>query len=853
MTAVVARQVQFVGSQRRVGAVLIALSCAMAIVAQSAPAVRSAISVSLPWTAPHAAPTESNAGSAELPAAATGVVSQTLGSADHSYWARHSATSRSVSLVNHAQGFTATLSDSGVGLWAGTSTVGLSLTGVGRSDALRAPARVAPSASQNVVTYEQPGLTSTYVNGPAGLEQTFTLAQRPTATGQVHIALAVRGSVPRLNGSTVQLPVAGGTGLTYGGLSVTDATGRVLSSSLQVTAGRIVLEFADAAAVYPIHVDPMIQMGNKLFANDETGGGGQFGVSVSLSADGNTALVGGNADNSYAGAAWVFTRSGTTWNQQGPKLTGAGETAGGQFGFSVALSADGNTALIGGFADNSYAGAAWVFTRSGTSWSQQGGKLTGAGESSVGEFGGSVALSADGNTALIGGWHDSSSAGAAWVFTRNGASWSQQGNKLAATATDETGTGNFGHSVALSADGNTALIGGWNDNSGAGAAWVLTRIGATWSQQGPKLTGAGETSGGQFGYSVALSADGNTALIGGWRDSSNTGAAWVFTRSATVWGQQGPKLTATDETGTGNFGGSVALSADGNTALISGDSDNQSVGAAWVFTRTGTTWNQNGSRLTGIGENGNGEFGYSAALSGDGNTAVIGGAADSSATGAVWMFNGAALQSPSSQTFGSQTVATPGAVQWIPVQNTGLVPVTFTGTSGIVGANAAEFSIPAGDDLCSGQTLTAGSTCLIGVRFTPSTAGQRTATLSAPASDAFRASAPIMLSGAGVAVSALPTPPKILNLRIQRHTTSKSKVTIRYTLSTAATVTCKVQRAKSKKSYTVFAHWHIKAGTTTVTWNRKLRGKAAPKGTYILILTATAAGRSITKKVTVKL
>ena len=130
------------------------------------------------------------------------------------------------------------------------------------------------------------------------------------------------------------------------------------------------------------------------------------------------------------GAAWVFTRSGSTWTQQGEKLTGSGESGNGEFGDSVALSSEGNTALIGGRGDNGDLGAAWVFTRSGSSWTQQGEKLTGGGESGKGEFGVSVALSSDGNTALIGGSGDNSDHGAAWVFTRSGSTWTQQGEKL---------------------------------------------------------------------------------------------------------------------------------------------------------------------------------------------------------------------------------------------------------------------------------------------------------------------------------------------------------------------------------------------------------------------------------------
>jgi hypothetical protein len=117
-------------------------------------------------------------------------------------------------------------------------------------------------------------------------------------------------------------------------------------------------------------------------------------------------------------------------------------------------------------------------------------------------------------------------------------------------------------------------------------------------QQGPKFTAADENGGGGFGSSVALSADGKTALVGGYPDNNAVGAAWVFTRSRGTWIQQGPKLTANDEAGHGSFGVSVALSADGNTALIGGSPDNNAVGAAWVFTRSGGAWTQQGPKLT---------------------------------------------------------------------------------------------------------------------------------------------------------------------------------------------------------------------------------------------------------------
>src|SRR5262249_17494023 len=139
----------------------------------------------------------------------------------------------------------------------------------------------------------------------------------------------------------------------------------------------------------------------------------------------------------------------------------------------------------------------------------------------------SVAVSADGNTALVGGWGDHNQAGAAWVFTRSGGVWTQRGGRVVGNGRGGGGGGGQGRSVALSADGNTAIVGGSADAGAKGAAWVFTRSGGVWTQQGPKLVGSGSADVPNQGISVALSADGNTALVGGWADNINAGAAWV--------------------------------------------------------------------------------------------------------------------------------------------------------------------------------------------------------------------------------------------------------------------------------------------------------------------------------------
>src|SRR5262249_30906820 len=218
-------------------------------------------------------------------------------------------------------------------------------------------------------------------------------------------------------------------------------------------------------------------------------------------------------------------------------------------------------------------------------------KLVGNNASAFASQGQSVALSADGNIAIVGGPFDNGQAGAVWVFTRSGGGWSQQAKLF---ATDATGNARQGTSVALSADGTTAIVGGPCDNpggcssGGVGAAWVFTHSGGGWRQQGIKLVASDAVGSAAQGVSVALSADGNIALVGGPDDNSGAGAAWVYTRSGTVWTQQGSKLVGTSASATALQGFSVALFC--NAAIVGGPDDiNQAgAGAAWMFVRPAT-------------------------------------------------------------------------------------------------------------------------------------------------------------------------------------------------------------------------------------------------------------------------
>jgi hypothetical protein len=467
------------------------------------------------------------------------------------------------------------------------------------------------------------------------------------------------------------------------------------------------------AAVFLAHAAAaqFVQQGSKLVGTGAVGPAYQ-GYSVAVSADGNTAIVGGYGDNSYTGAAWVYTLSGGVWSQQGSKLVGTGAVGAGRQGRAVAMSADGTTAIVVGPYDNFNTGAAWVYTLSGGVWSQQGSKLVGTGAVGNAAQGWSVAISADGNTAIVGGLWDSSFAGAAWVYTRSEGVWSQQGSKLVGTGA--AGAAYQGYSVAISADGNTAVVGGLGDDSFAGAVWVFTRSGGVWLQQGGKLVGADADGAAFQGYSAAISGDGNTAIVGGYGDDSDAGAAWVFVRSDGAWSQQGGKLVGTGAVGVAAQGWSVAISADGNSAIAGGPSDGFNTGAAWVYTRSGGVWSQEGGKLVGTGAVRAANQG-AVAISGDGATAFVGGAYDSSRAGAAWVFSVPNSCTPPSITAQpqSQNIQS-GRTAALSVSATGTAPLFYQWYQGSPG----DTSTPVGDDASTFTTPPLLSTASYWVRVT---------------------------------------------------------------------------------------------------------------------------------------
>ena len=349
--------------------------------------------------------------------------------------------------------------------------------------------------------------------------------------------------------------------------------------------------------------------------------GDVFGYAVAL--DGDVAVVGAPfktiGATIHQGAAYIFTRSGAVWSQQA-ELTPPDGAVEDYFGKSVTI--DGSTAIIGAPSKtvNGHAmqGAAYVYTRSGTFWSQQAVFTAGDG---VAYDGFASALALEDDLAIVGvpGRYEDGhyGQGVAYVFTRSDDAWSLR-TKL--TATGGAANDRFGTSLAM--DGNSLLVGAPGRRvdlkEGQGAVFAFIGSGASWVQQAELTAADGEVAD-SFGQSVALDSD--TALIGAYDravgDRAWQGAAYVFTRTASTWSQQA-ELTAADGAMRDYFGRSVSL--EGDTALV-GAQGHLGQGAAYVFTRKGTLWSQR-SMLLGADPPGGDAFGFCLDL--DGDSALIG-------------------------------------------------------------------------------------------------------------------------------------------------------------------------------------------------------------------------------------
>ena len=350
----------------------------------------------------------------------------------------------------------------------------------------------------------------------------------------------------------------------------------------------------------------------------------RFGRAVSLSADGTVAAVGAPEDEGPngddAGSVYIFEYAAGSWHQR-DKLTGRDTDSGDFFGYAVALSADGATVLVGAQQNSDpngfEAGSAYVFSQT-DGWSQEV-KLVPDDGSTNDRFGVGVALSADGNTALVGAPGDMDNgrlAGSTYAFERSSAGWRQAAKFVTDDRDDDEDADRFGSAVALDASGRTALVGARGDDPGGGfatgSAYVFGRSEGGWNQRAKLVSTTGDKKD-YFGAAVALSRDGRTAVIGAPNDEDPngnlSGSAHLFSASSGSWSRTG-KLAPATSGESDNLGSAVALSADGSTTLVGApdaDGTGSWAGAAYVFGRpgsnvvSGTVVDVHGDPIPGVG------------------------------------------------------------------------------------------------------------------------------------------------------------------------------------------------------------------------------------------------------------
>jgi hypothetical protein len=399
-------------------------------------------------------------------------------------------------------------------------------------------------------------------------------------------------------------------GASQGGLTVTTPGGSVnASGSFNVT----------NTSQPNFLQQPRLYLENKYVDNSYK----KSNTNVNISADGKTALFAAYVDkNSGEDGVWIYKRNGNAWEKQTDNLFEA------QSGlYLTRLSADGNTAIFTNYVGvdvyNNVKVKVNVYKRDGEVWSKQTDFIPNDAITNTSPY--HIALSADGNTLVLGSSSSYLQQESAWVYTRENGVWTRQGTKLVCQGA--VGDVDQDIEVAISADGSTIALGGYNDDNYNGATWIFTRNSSgVWSQQGAKLIGTGGAKRWQSqGIALSLNADGNVLAIGGtaWYDGFQNNGVWVFTRSNGVWKQQGNMIAPKEASSGTAFGSALALSADGATLMIGAPSEDYFEGAIWCYRRNGEVWNKaNKLNLREVNPTG---LGASISMTPDGSMMLAGG------------------------------------------------------------------------------------------------------------------------------------------------------------------------------------------------------------------------------------
>ncbi len=580
-----------------------------------------------------------------LPIAARLAVARGLGDQQSGFWV--SRIGSALAARNARQRMAMRFTPAGAAVSTVGVRLGFSLSAVGHGSRLRRATVVAPVAVRNQAIYRRAGLTEWYANGPLGLEQGFTLSARPGSdtTGPLTLALALSGGLhARLahggGGMSFSRP-DGRTVLRYGGLSVTDATGRALPSWLELRAGRLLIRARDGGARYPVTVDPYVETA-KLTAADGAAND-QMGWSVAIS--GNTVVAGAPnamiAGRPHQGAVYVFVEPVSGWANatETAKLTASDGGASDALGTSVAISGD--TIVAGApkatVAGNPGQGAVYVFAKPPSGWGSgpqpqhERAKLSASDQETLGD---SVAI--DGGTVVAGASGASSNQGAVYLFVRPPSGWKPATETAKLTASNGVANDDLGVSVAVSGE---TVASGADQNAmavtGPGAVYVFVKPSSgPWASatQTAELTASNGVKGDDLGHSVAVSGDTVVAGADGAKIGSSTatgqGAVYVFGKPSSGWGggtqpqQESAKLTASDGADGDALGSSVAVSGD--RVVASAPSAKMSQGVAYVFVRPTAGWAIATESAELVASDGAGADQFGSGVGIDGGTVMVG-------------------------------------------------------------------------------------------------------------------------------------------------------------------------------------------------------------------------------------
>ncbi len=595
-----------------------------------------------------------------LPAAAQSSISGVLGREIPGY--RAALERGGYGAANPKQALTVDFTSAGIQVHSGPAQWGLALRGYGRGSTLQRVQEVHPIASNNRVEYRRGALTEWYVNGPAGLEQGFTIDHAlMKANGQpLTLALDFSGHVAATldeNQRGLDLrPDHGGTKFRYAGLRANDADGKEIRAWLELHGQELLLKIEDAQVRYPVVIDPWVQAG-ELTASD---GQPADNLGIAVSINDNTVAVGAPQavinGNVAQGAVYVFVEPSGGWENmtQTAKLTASDGSAGNFLGLSVSIS--GNTVVAGApgatVGSNAQQGAAYVFVEPSGGWTDtnETAKLTASDGESLDALGSSVWI--DGSTVVAGAPQASVKnddyRGAAYIFVAPANGWTSTTQTAKLTASKGAAGDGLGTSVSVS--GNTAVAGApgtaISSRANQGAAYVYVEPANGWANmtETAQLTVSAGKANNNLGLSVAI--NGNTVVAGALYGSDQTyGSAFVFVEPAKGWtttSTSNAELTTPSAIRQEDdfFGQQAAI--NGSLIVVGAPNSvanlNESQGAAYVFTEPSGGWKSSSQGTKIFAVNGEPGDAFGTWVATDGSVVVSGAQGSSTAQGAAYVF-----------------------------------------------------------------------------------------------------------------------------------------------------------------------------------------------------------------------